>query len=419
MKVMPPEDRPLNGLVVLDFSQFLSGPYASLRLADLGARVIKIERPEVGDLCRNLYLSDTDIDGDNSLFHAINRNKESLAADLRNDDDRALLRRLIRRADVMIQNFRPGVIERLGFGYDAVREINPRIVYGSISGFGEEGPWRDLPGQDLLAQARSGLLWLTGSRADPPMPMGLAVADMFAGAALAQGILAALVGRGIHGRGAHVQTSLFEAMIDFQFEVLTTHLNDGRRLPERSAVNGAHAYLGAPYGVYRTADGYLALAMTPELERLSKLLRIEGLETFYGDNPAMMRDRDAIKAIIAEAVVKRTTADWLAVLQPADVWCSEVLDWPQMLGSEAYRALDFEQVIRRNGSTELTALRGPIRLDGQVLKSARAAPVLGADRAAIINDLLSDLVPAESGNDKKPHQGEQTGTFKGRTKCPD
>ncbi|OIP82212.1 MAG: hypothetical protein AUK37_09430 [Rhodobacterales bacterium CG2_30_65_12] len=249
--------------------------------------------------------------------------------------------------------------------------------------------------------------------------MGLAVADMFAGAALAQGILAALVGRGIHGRGAHVQTSLFEAMIDFQFEVLTTHLNDGRRLPERSAVNGAHAYLGAPYGVYRTADGYLALAMTPELERLSKLLRIEGLETFYGDNPAMMRDRDAIKAIIAEAVVKRTTADWLAVLQPADVWCSEVLDWPQMLGSEAYRALDFEQVIRRNGSTELTALRGPIRLDGQVLKSARAAPVLGADRAAIINDLLSDLVPAESGNDKKPHQGEQTGTFKGRTKCPD
>ena len=405
MKVMPTEDRPLHGLVVLDFSQFLSGPYASLKLADLGARVIKIERPGSGDLCRNLYLSDTDIDGDNSLFHAINRNKESLAADLRDEEDRALLRALIARADVMIQNFRPGVIERPGFGYDAVREINPRLVYGSISGFGEDGPWRDLPGQDLLAQARSGLLWLTGSRDDPPMPMGLAVADMLAGGALAHGILAALVGRGVHGRGAHVQTSLFEAMIDFQFEVLTTHLNDGRRAPERSAVNGAHAYLGAPYGVYRTADGYLALAMTPSLERLAGLMGIDGLERYFNDGAAMMRARDAIKTAIAETTRTRRTADWLAVLQPADIWCSEVLDWPEMLASEAFQTLDFEQVIRRNADTALHALRSPIRLNGQVLKSARAAPVLGADRAIIVNDLLPDLVPAGGEADNKPREG--------------
>ena len=405
MKVMPTEERPLNGLVVLDFSQFLSGPYASLRLADLGARVIKVERPGTGDLCRNLYLSDTDIDGDNSLFHAINRNKESLAADLRDEDDRALLCDLIARADVMIQNFRPGVIERQGFGYDTVRTINPRLVYGSISGFGEDGPWRDLPGQDLLAQARSGLLWLTGSRDDPPMPMGLAVADMLAGAALAQGILAALVGRGVHGRGAHVQTSLFEAMIDFQFEVLTTHLNDGRRPPERSAVNGAHAYLGAPYGVYQTADGYLALAMTPSLERLAGLMGIGGLERYFGDGAAMMRERDTIKTAIAEKTRTRSTADWLAALQPADIWCSEVLDWPEMLASEAFQTLDFEQVIRRNADTALHALRSPIRMNGQVLKSPRAAPVLGADRAAIVNDLLSDPVPAESAANDKPREG--------------
>ena len=397
MRTMPDADRPLAGLVVLDFSQFLSGPLASLKLADLGARVIKVERPGTGDLCRNLYLSDTDIDGDNSLFHAINRNKESLSADLRDAADREMLRRLIRRADVMIQNFRPGVIERQGFGYDDVKAINPAIVYGSISGYGEDGPWRDLPGQDLLAQARSGLLWLTGSRDDPPMPMGLAAADMLAGNALAQGILAALVGRGMHGRGAHVQTSLFEAMIDFQFEVLTTHLNDGRRVPVRSAVNGAHAYLGAPYGVYRTADGYLALAMTPSLEKLAALMEISGLDRFLGDPGALLQDRDEIKAIIAEAVEKRTTADWLAILQPADIWCSEVLDWPQMLASEAYRHLDFEQAITRNGAIRLNALRGPIRIDGQTLKSTRAAPALGADRETILKDLLSDPVPAESG----------------------
>ncbi len=396
MKVMPQDARPLDGLLVVDFSQFLSGPLASLKLADLGARVIKVERPGSGDLCRHLYLSDTDIDGDNSLFHAINRNKESLTADLRDEADRETLRTLISRADVMIQNFRPGVIERQGFGYEAVRELNPRLVYGSISGFGEEGPWKDLPGQDLLAQARAGLLWLTGSRDDPPVPMGLAVADMLAGNALVQGVLAALVGRGRHGRGAHVQTSLFEAMIDFQFEVLTTHLNDGRRIPERSGVNGAHAYLGAPYGVYQTADGYLAVAMTPSLETLANLMNIDGLSRWYDDAAALMTHRDEIKSVMADAIRTRSTADWLAVLQPADIWCSEVLDWPQMLASEAFKALDFHQIIRRNGSVELNALRGPLRIDGQTLKSDRAAPELGADRERILAELLSDQMPAES-----------------------
>ncbi|RVT81854.1 CoA transferase [Rhodobacteraceae bacterium CCMM004] len=390
MSVLPQAQRPLDGLTVVDFSQFLSGPLCGLKLADLGARVIKVERPGVGDLCRQLYLSDTDIDGDNSLFHAINRNKESVTADLRDPDDRAALLRLLATADVMIQNFRPGVIERQGLGYDAVREINPRIVYGSISGYGEDGPWRDLPGQDLLAQARSGLLWLTGSAEDPPMPMGLAVADMLAGNALAQGILAALVGRGIHGRGALVQTSLLEAMIDFQFEVLSTHLNDGQRPPRRSAINGAHAYLAAPYGVYRTADGYLALAMTPSLSRLAGLLGVEGLER-YGDHPAAaMTERDAIKSALAERLVTRPTAAWLEVLQPADIWCSEVLTWAELRQSAGYRTLDLEQTIRRNGAVRLETLRAPLRIDGATLKSDRAAPALGQDTERVLGPLRAD-----------------------------
>ena len=377
MRDLPQSDRPLNGLTVVDFSQFLSGPVCTLKLADLGARVIKVERPGVGDLCRNLYLSDTDIDGDNTLFHAINRNKESVTADLRNGDDRQRLIDLLATADVMIQNFRPGVIERQGFGYEDVRKINPDIIYGSISGYGEEGPWRDLPGQDLLAQARSGLLWLTGSRDDPPTPMGLAVADMMAGNALAQGVLAALVGRGITGKGAKVETSLFEAMIDFQFEVLTTHLNDGNRPPERSAFNGAHAYLGAPYGVYETADSHLVLAMTPSLKTLAELLGVQGLERFYDDNNALLAHRDEIKRSIADCLGSQSTAHWLEVLQPADIWCSEVLDWQEMLQCEAYRMLDLEQTIRRNASLELTAVRSPIRINSATLKSPVAAPVLG------------------------------------------
>ena len=396
MKNLPQSERPLNGLTVLDFSQFLSGPFCSLKLADLGARVIKVERPGAGDLCRHLYISDVEIAGDNSLFHAINRNKESITADLKNEDDRARLRELLRSADVMIQNFRPGVIERAGFSYDDVKAINPKIVYGSISGYGEDGPWRDLPGQDLLAQARSGLLWLTGSAGDPPMPMGLAVADMLAGHALCEGILAALVGRGVHGRGARVDTSLFEAMVDFQFEVLTTHLNDGRRPPRRGAVNGAHPYLGAPYGIYRTADGHLAIAMTPSLKKLAELMEIEGLSPFYDDPKSLMAERDAIKAVIAEAVAGRTTAQWLAVLQPADIWCSEVLDWPDMLASEAFANLDFQQIIRRSDDVTLTALRAPVRIDGRTLKSERAAPMLGEHTDQIDTELLPDLMPAGS-----------------------
>ncbi|RZL90115.1 MAG: CoA transferase, partial [Variovorax sp.] len=241
---------PLDGLLVLDLAQFLSGPSAALRLGDLGARVIKVERPGGGDICRTLYLTDTDIGGDSTLFHAINRNKESLAIDLKDPGDLAALKRLIARADVLIQNFRPGVIERLGLGYEDVRTINPRLVYGGISGYGESGPWVDLPGQDLLAQSLSGVTWLNGHEGDGPVPLGLSIADMLAGQALTAGILAALVRRGITGEGAHVQTSLLEALVDLQFELLTTHLNDGQRPPARADFRNANAYLAAPYGIY-------------------------------------------------------------------------------------------------------------------------------------------------------------------------
>src|SRR6478672_10612469 len=142
-------DRPLDGLLVLDFSQFLAGPSAALRLADLGARVIKIERPGSGDLCRQLYISNLELDGDSTLFHSINRNKQSFAADLKNPDDLKRVKQLVERADVLIQNFRPGVIERLGLGYESVRTLNPRLVYGAVTGYGNHGAWRDKPGQDL------------------------------------------------------------------------------------------------------------------------------------------------------------------------------------------------------------------------------------------------------------------------------
>jgi len=373
---------PLSGLVVLDMSQFLSGPYCSLRLLDLGARVIKIERPDGGDLSRRLYLSDTEIGGDSTIFHAINRGKESLAIDLKNPADLEALKRLIGQADVLIQNFRPGVIERLGLDHVAARAINPRLVYASISGYGEEGPWVSRPGQDLLAQSRSGVMWLNGDEGQGPVPFGLAVGDMLAGAACAQGILAALVRRGITGEGSHVETSLLEALVDFQFEVLTTHLNDGRRLPKRSDFRSAHAYLSAPYGVYPAKDGYLAIAMTP-IPRLADLMGIGTLAPYRDDPSSWFRHRDEIKRLIAEVVATRTVDAWLAVLEPADIWCARVLNWDEMLASEGFRVLDMLQTVTRSDGVSIDTTRSPLRINGKRAVVRQAAPLVGADSAAI------------------------------------
>ena len=209
-------NKPLEGITVLEFSQFLSGPAAGLRLSDLGAKVIKIERPGSGDLCRTLYLSDTDLGGDSTLFHAINRNKKSFSANLKDPNDLEKIKKLISKSDVITQNFRPGVIERIGLDYSSVKKINPKIVYGSISGYGNKGPWKDLPGQDLLAQSRSGLVWLNGNGGEAPTPMGLAAADMLAGHYMVEGILSALIKSLKTGEGSLVETSLMEALLDFK-----------------------------------------------------------------------------------------------------------------------------------------------------------------------------------------------------------
>ena len=372
---MSTNNRPLDGCVVLEFSQFLAGPVAGLRLSDLGARVIKIEKPEVGDLCRYIYLSDTNLSGDNSLFHAINRNKESFVADLKNPDDLEKIKKLITKADIITQNFRPGVIERIGLDYEKVKKINPKIVYGSITGYGDKGPWKSLPGQDLLAQSRSGLVWLNGNGDQAPTPMGLAAADMFAGHFLVQGLVAAMVKVLKTGVGSHVQTSLMEALLDFQFEVLTTYLNNGKRKPKRSSYNNAHAYLAAPYGIYKTSDSYIAISMTP-IPKLGELINLDSIKQYEKPEDAFEK-RDEIKKLIGDYIIKETTQHWLDILQPADIWCAEVLEWDKMMENEGFKVLDMLQRIKRFDGLDIETLRCPIRFNDQILKSEVAAPLIG------------------------------------------
>jgi CoA:oxalate CoA-transferase len=372
---------PLDGILVIDLSQFLSGPCASLRLADLGARVIKVEKPVVGDLCRQLYVSDVVLDGESTVFHAINRNKESSVADLKSPEGLEQVKRLIRRADVVMHNFRPGVVERLGLGYESVRQLNSRVVYGQISGYGQEGPWRDLPGQDLLLQSLSGLTWLSGNAGQGPVPMGLAIADILCGMHLVQGILACLVRRSITGQGGLVDVSLLESILDFQFEAITTFFHDGGQPAVRAASNNAHAYLGAPYGIFRTRDGYLALAMG-RVPQLGELLGCEPLCT-YQDPASWFTERDGIKAILAQHLETRTTSDWLAILEPADIWCAEVLDWKRLFEHDGFKALEMFQTVRRSNGTTYRTTRCPIRIDGERLFADEGSPDLGEDTERI------------------------------------
>lgn len=365
----------LEGLLVLDFSQFLSGPSCGLRLADLGARVIKIERDGDGDLCRALYVTDTKIgDGESTIFHAINRNKESFSINLKDPSSSSKIKKLIAVADVMLHNFRPGVMQKLGLDYDTVLQINPDIIYGEISGYGEEGEWKDLPGQDLLLQSISGITYLSGSKDDPPTPMGIAVADILAGTHLGQGILAALYRRQMHGIGALIQVSMLESLLDFQFEVLTCFLNDGNELPVRSAVNGAHAYIAAPYGIYKTADGYIAIAMAP-VTQLGELMQVEKLQQ-YSLSEDWFTKRDEIKTILKASFSQRSTAAWLSILEPADIWCANVFDYETLLTQEGYKVLEMEQWVT-SGPVNVKTTRCPVTINGEKVKSHRGAPLLG------------------------------------------
>lgn len=367
--------KPLEDIVVVDFSQFLSGPSASLRLADMGAQVIKVEKPELGDICRYLYVSDVMIEGESTIFHAINRNKDSYAADLKNAVDLEKIKQLLAKADVMMHNFRPGVIERLGLDYETVKAINPQIVYAEISGYGAEGPWKGLPGQDLLVQSLSGITWLSHDSRQGPTPMGVAVVDILAGTHAAQGILAALYQRAIKGEGALVQVSMLESALDYQFEVLTCYYNDGGQLPVRSAVNGAHAYLAAPYGIYKTADGHLAMAMSNILQ-LATLMSCSPLEK-YTDSAEWFTRRDEIKTILATHLLTETTAYWLSILEPADIWCARVMDYETMVQEPGFQALDMEIEVKTTNGLSVKTTRCPIRIDGDLFTSDKGAPLIG------------------------------------------
>jgi crotonobetainyl-CoA:carnitine CoA-transferase CaiB-like acyl-CoA transferase len=370
---------PLTGIVVLEFSQYLSGPSAGLRLADLGARVIKIERPNGGDAGRKLAIKNLWAGDDSLLFHTINRNKESFTADLKDPADLLIVKKLIEKADVLTHNFRPGIMEKVGLDYAQVSTINPRLVYAEISGYGKEGPWKNKPGQDLLLQSVTGLAYTTGNAEDAPVPFGLSIADALCGAQLVQGILASLIRRQKTNKGTLVSISLMESLLDFQFELLTTYYNSKLDI-KRSQVSNGNPMLGAPYGIYQTADGYLAIAMM-DIAVLGNAIGCQELLQYAQKD--MFVSRDEIKNILKTYLQSQSTKHWLEALQSKDLWAMEVLDWNMMVQTEAYQQLQMEQVVVASSGAQITTTTCPIRINGQKIFAAKAAPALGADNNQI------------------------------------
>ncbi|MEJ5963133.1 CaiB/BaiF CoA transferase family protein [Pedobacter immunditicola] len=375
-------NKPLDGLLVLEFCQFLAGPSAGLKLADLGARVIKIERPLKGDACRQLSIKNLFIEEDSLLFHTINRNKESYAADLKDPADLEKLKKLISKADIMTHNFRPGVMEKIGLDYASVQKINSKIIYGVISGYGDKGPWAHKPGQDLLVQALSGLTYLSGSSADGPVAFGLSVSDIMCGNHLTQGLLAALIKKAKTNKSVLVEVSLLESILDVQFEVLTTYFNDGAKLPQRSGVKGsAHAYLSAPYGIYETKDGFLSLAMG-NLEEICLVLGCD-ISSVFSKAEDAFKNRDEILLILGQTFKKETNLYWLNILEAIGIWTAEVLNYKEATNLPVFKDLKIQQELDLGGGNTMSTTRCPIQLDGHKLYSDKAAPKLGINNAAI------------------------------------
>jgi crotonobetainyl-CoA:carnitine CoA-transferase CaiB-like acyl-CoA transferase len=378
----------LEGIRILDFSQMMMGPWATQLLGDLGAEIIKVERPGIGEWERGLETMGRLLQGDSPFFLAMNRNKRSLSLNLKDPQARDIVDALIARSDIVVENFRPGVMDRLGFGYDRLSDVNPRLIYCSGSGYGSSGPYVHRPGQDLLIQALSGLAAHGGRAGDPPTPAGTAVCDAMASMMLACGILAALQARTVTGRGQKVEVDLLSTAIAAQCQEAVAYLNGMPRW-ERSEAGIAQAWLGAPYGIYATSDGYLALAMN-SLRTLGELLDLPQLAAFENDPQRAYTERDQIKDTLEEQLRTRSSAEWMDLLGTRDVWCSEVKDFDGVFSDPHVLARELVTEVEHPRIGPLKLIRTPISMSDTPATIRRAPPLVGEHTAEILRELGYD-----------------------------
>jgi crotonobetainyl-CoA:carnitine CoA-transferase CaiB-like acyl-CoA transferase len=372
----------LSGVRILSFTQFLLGPSGVQFLADLGADVVKIEPPGGTLWERNWSGANLYLNGMSAFFLAAHRNQRSLSLDLKKPEGRGIAHRMVEQADVLVQNFRPGVMTRLGLDWEQARAINPRLIYVSASGYGESSPYRERPGQDLLMQAVTGLASISGRADQPPTAVGTAVVDQHGASLLAVGVLAALLERARTGQGLHVEVSMLRAALDLQLEIATYVLN-GARL-EKTATPMATMFHPPPYGIYATADGWLALSMSP-LSALRDALDLPGLEPYTNERwPFAVRE--VVARMLEPVIRKRTTAEWLEDLVPRGIWAAPVLTLAEALADPAVAAVEAIEEIDHPVAGRMRILRFPLELSTGRATVRRPPPTPGQHSEEILRE---------------------------------
>jgi formyl-CoA transferase len=378
---------PLDGVRVVDLTQVMGGPFCTMQLGDLGADVIKVEPPG-GDLSRSMGGAELTMPGaDKAPFFALNRNKRSIVLNLTVDRDRDVFIALARASDVLVESFRPGVTKRLRVDYATMALVNPRLVYASISGFGQTGPNADRPGFDLIAQGMSGIMSVTGAPDGAPVKCGVPIADLAVGLFATNGILAALIAREKTGRGQHIDTSLFESALAMCVWETTEFWASGN-VPR--AMGSAHR-LSAPYEAFRTSDGYITLAaLTPQQwQQLCATLDRDALasDPRFGTNAARMAHRPELVIEIENALAAGTTMEWVERMLAAGVPAGPIHDFAQVFADPHTHARQMIEDVEHPVAGTVHTLGFPLKLSDTPLRVRRPPPLLGEHSAEILREL--------------------------------
>jgi crotonobetainyl-CoA:carnitine CoA-transferase CaiB-like acyl-CoA transferase len=372
----------LSGYRVLDCSIAMAGPFAAQRLGDLGADVVKVE-PVTGEWQRHTAAGGARGNKVNVSFLSLNRNKRSLAVDLKDPDGKAVLLELVKTADVFLQNYRPGVAKRLGVDYETLSKINPRLVYVSISGYGEDGPYLNRPGQDLVLQGMSGAMLSAGREGEPPNAAGQYLVDGITAYTAFEGALAALLHRERTGEGQLVQVNMLDAITTIQMQELSV-FTVGHKPQVRSAEPHAHVYIRAPYGAFATSDGFIIVAF-PKLANLGQTIGEPSFLTMDDEVDTWTR-RDEIFAKTRDRLKTKTTAEWLELLRAADIWCGPVYGYADLVEDEQikHNGTFVEYDHPTEGHVKTPGF--PIRFSKTPSTVDRGAPVVGQHSRDVLRE---------------------------------
>ncbi len=377
---------PLAGIKVLDLTLALAGPLCTQRLGDMGAEIFKIEAPNRGDFTRTAKMRDVLLGGETTCFLSINRNKKSAAIDLKTSNGQALFFQMVKQADVVIQNMRPGVAERLGITFEALKMHNPKIVYVSISGYGDFGPMLPRPGQDLLVQSFSGTTFNAGTAEGLPHPSPIYIVDVAASHNACEAVLAGLIQRDRQGVPVEAKVSLLAAVLEIQIQEITTHMTTGRT-GQRGASPYSSTWMEPPYGIYRTKDGYIAIAQS-SLSTIAEVLNSAALATLSQTRPDPENDaemlvwRDAIFPVLQACLLSEATDDIVTRLDAAGVWCGPVLDYDGLIAHPQSKGLFTEIDHPRAGL--IKTLAPAISFSTHLNPELTGAPALGQHTSEVL-----------------------------------